>query len=73
MENDRHKLKRVYSSGAKKRKIAKEKEKKYSEVVSNTRRMTFFLIPKPVATISSEVSTLKQFSINHNIMLHYVL
>ena len=44
MEEDRHKLKRVYLSGADKRKLAKEKDKKNTEIISKTRRMTEFFI-----------------------------
>jgi len=44
MEEDRHKLKRVYMSGADKRKLAKEKDKKNTEIISKTRRMTEFFI-----------------------------
>jgi len=52
---NRHKLQRVYMSGAEKRKITKEKEKMNDEIISKTRRMTDFLITQPY-TIISEVS-----------------
>jgi len=42
MEEDRHKLKRVYMSGADKQKLVKEKDKKNTEIISKTRRMTVF-------------------------------
>ncbi|XP_060859935.1 uncharacterized protein LOC132937122 [Metopolophium dirhodum] len=54
MEGDRHKLKRVYMSGADKRKLAKEKDKKNTEIISKTRRMTEFFITQPNTTSSSE-------------------
>lgn len=57
MEEDRHKLKRVYMSGADKRKMAKEKEKKNTELLSKTRRMTEFFITQSNTDISSEVSS----------------
>ncbi|XP_050061579.1 uncharacterized protein LOC126551671 [Aphis gossypii] len=40
MEEDRHKLKRVYMSGAEKRKLAKEKDKKNTEIISKTSQFT---------------------------------
>ncbi|KAL4089430.1 hypothetical protein QTP88_024465 [Uroleucon formosanum] len=55
MEEDRHKLKRVYMSGADKRKLAKEKDKKNTKIISKTRRMTEFFITQPNTTSSSEV------------------
>jgi hypothetical protein len=42
MEGDRYKLKRFYMSGADKCKLAKEKDKKNTEIISKTRRMTVF-------------------------------
>jgi hypothetical protein len=42
-------------SGADKRKLAKEKEKKNNEIISKTRRMTDFIITQPNTT--SEVSS----------------
>ncbi|XP_065645338.1 uncharacterized protein LOC136075828 [Hydra vulgaris] len=57
MEEDRRKLKRVYMSGADKRKLAKEKDKKNTEIISKTRRMTEFFIKQPNTTSSSEVSS----------------
>jgi hypothetical protein len=42
MEEDRHKLKRFYMSGADKRKLAKEKDKRNTEIISKTRQMTVF-------------------------------
>jgi hypothetical protein len=47
MEEDRHKLKRFYMSGADKHKLEKEKDKKITEIISKTRRMTEFFITQP--------------------------
>jgi hypothetical protein len=57
MENDRHKLKRFYMSGADKHKLAKEKGKKNTEIISKNRRMTEFFITQPNTTSSSKVSS----------------
>lgn len=53
---DRHKVKRVYMSGSEKRKLAKEKEQKNTEIISKTRRMSEFLIKQPNSTNFSEVN-----------------
>jgi len=45
-ESDRHKIPRVYHSGAEKRRQVKERCEKEEAVVSKTRRMTEFLIPQ---------------------------
>ncbi|KAL4134877.1 hypothetical protein QTP88_006572 [Uroleucon formosanum] len=58
-QEDRHKLKRVYMSGAYKRKLAKEKNKNNTEIISKTRRMTEFFITQPNTTSSSEQNSLQ--------------
>lgn len=44
--SDRHKVKRAYSSGYKKRQVADEKRKKIENIIAKTRPMTTFFEPE---------------------------
>jgi len=56
-ETDRHKVRRLYQSGAKKRKEAKQRSDKEAEVVSKTRRLTEFITQLPVPQSDPVLST----------------
>lgn len=64
---DRHRGKRLYKSGAEKRKASQEKEKKREELIAKTRRMTDFLQLQPNVTSTCSSSSKENVNIDDSI------